>query len=180
MKFRGLVLTLAILVMPTVALANTFPANHQEKPCDCKEGKHHHMTHKDWQAMMAEREQKLLAWVSQYTPEKKAEWTRVLKEKKNLRNQWMNPENSVKREQWKKERIAKMEALKKQFESGKITKEEFIKQSHGGKEMGHWKTFHELRIAVDKKDSKQAAILLNQLLEQTKQHNQLMKEKLAK
>ena len=180
MKFRGLVLTLAILVMPTVALANTFPANHEEKPCDCKEGKRHHMTHKDWQAMMAEREQKLLAWVSQYTPEKKAEWTRVLEEKKNLRNQWMSPENSAKREQWKKERIAKMEALKKQFESGKITKEEFIKQSHGGKEMGHWKTFHELRIAVDKKDSKQAAILLNQLLEQTKQHNQLMKEKLAK
>ena len=182
MKLKGLVFTLALLVMPTGALANhhTSPANHQDKPCDCKEGKHHGMTHKDWQAMMAEREQKLLGWVNQYTPEKKAEWSMVLEEKKNLRNQWMSPENSAKREQWKKERKAKMEALKKQFESGKMTKAEFMKQAHGGKEMGHWKTFHELRIAVDKKDNKQAAILLNQLLEQTKQHNQLMKEKLAK
>jgi hypothetical protein len=180
MKLRGLVLTIALLVMPTVALANDITlANHEDKPCDCNKGKHH-ITHKDWQAMMAEREQKLLGWVSQYTPEKKAEWTRVLREKENLRNQWMSPENSAKREQWKKERSAKIEALKKQFESGKITKEEFIKQAHGGKEMGHWKTFHELRVAVDKKDNKQATILLNRLLEQTKQHNQLIKEKLAK
>jgi len=181
MKFKGLIFTLALFLMPAAALANdTIPAKHEAKPCDCKDGKGHHMNHKDWQAMMAEREQKLLGWVSQYTPEKKAEWSRVLKEKKDLRTQWMSPENSSKREQWKKERIAKIEGLKKQFESGKITKEEFMKQAHGGKEMGHWKTFHELRIAVNKKDNKQAAILLNRLLEQTKQHNQLMKEKLAK
>ncbi|WP_160719103.1 hypothetical protein [Bacillus sp. USDA818B3_A] len=181
MKLKGFVFAAALLLMPSAVLANhTIPAAHDEKPCDCKDGKRDHMTHKDWQSMMAKREQKLLVWVSQYTPEKKAEWTKVLEEKKNLRTQWMSPENSTKREQWKKERIAKIEELKKQLESGKITKEEFFKQAHGGKEMGHWKTFHELRIAVDKKDNKQAAALLNQLLVQTKQHNQLLKEKLAK
>ncbi|PLS07258.1 hypothetical protein [Neobacillus cucumis] len=180
MKLKGFILTLTLLLMPTAAFANGgIPANHEDKPCDCKGGKRQHMTHKDWQAMMAEREQKLLVWVTQYTPDKKAEWTKVLEEKKKLRTQWLSPENLAKREQWKKERMAKIEELKKQFESGKMTKEEFIKQAHGGKEMGHWKTFHELRIAVDKKDNKQAAVLLNQLLEQTKQHNQLMKEKLA-
>ncbi|MED4228336.1 hypothetical protein [Neobacillus cucumis] len=181
MKLKGLVFTLAFLIMPSFALANDMvPVNHEEKPCDCQDGKYQKRTHKDWQAMMAEREQKLLIWVNQYTPEKMAEWTKVLEEKKNLSSQWMSPKNAAKREQWKKERMAKMEQLKKQFEAGKITKEEFIKQAHGGKEMGHWKTFHELRIAVDNKDSKQAAILLNKLLEQTKQQNQLMKEKLAK
>ena len=34
---------------------------------------------------MAEREQKLLAWVDQYTPDKKAEWTKVLAEKKEIK-----------------------------------------------------------------------------------------------
>jgi hypothetical protein len=180
MKLRGIVLTIALLVMPTVVLANnTTHTNYEDKPCDCNHGKHQ-MTQKDWQAMMAKREQMLLGWVSQYTPEKKAEWTRILEEKKNLQNQWMSPENSAKRDEWKKEKMVKIESLKKLFESGKITKEEFIKRVHGGKEIGHWKTFHELRLAVDKKDKKQAAILLNRLLEQTKQHNQLMKEKLAK
>ncbi len=181
MKIKLLFLLLAFLIVPSYATANeSVPVNQEEKPCDCKEDNHHRMKHKDWQAMMAQREQKLLSWVNQYTPEKKAEWSKVLEERKNLRSQWMSPEYAAQREQWKKEKMAKMEELKKQLDEGKLTKEEFIKKAHGGKEMGHWKMFHELKIAIDKKDDKQAVILLNQLLNQTKQHNQLLKEKLKK
>jgi hypothetical protein len=187
MRFKLLLLSLGILLsVPGLAAAqqtvpNTNNGVQKEKtPCDCKEGGQHHMMHKDWQAKMAEREKMLFAWVNQYTPDKKGEWTTVLAEKKTLSNQWMSPENAEKREQWKKEKMAKIEELKKQFDAGKITKEEFIKQAHGGKEMSHWRTFHELRNAVEKKDNKQAVILLNQLLEQTKQHNEKIKELLKK
>ncbi|WP_052353740.1 hypothetical protein [Neobacillus jeddahensis] len=182
MKLKMLFLTFALLVMvPNFAAANmNIPVDHEEKPCDCHEGGRHHMMHKDWQAMMAEREKQLLAWVNQYTPDKKEEWTKVLEEKKNLRGQWMSPENAAKREQWKKEKMATMQELKKQLDEGKITKEEFINKLHGEKKMGHWKTYRELKLAVEKKDNKQVATLLNQLLEQTKQHNQQMKEKLKK
>lgn len=161
--------------------------NHQgtvpntRQPCNCNdEGRRHHMQHKDWQAKMAEREQQLLTWVGQYTPEKKAEWTTVLTKKKTLLSQWMSPENAKKREQWKSEKKAKFDELRKQFEAGKITKEEFVNKLHGGKELGHWKTYHELKAAVEKKDDKQAEALLNQLLSQYKQHNEKMKAMLTK
>jgi len=179
MKFKMLLFTMTLLLVPSFAAAHeSVPSNHEEKSCDCKQDRHHHTMHKDWQAMMAQREQKLLSWVDQYTPDKKAEWTKVLEEKRTLRSQWMSEENAAKREQWKKEKMAKMEELKKQLEEGKLTKEEFMKNVHDKKEMGHWKTFHELRIAIEKKNDKQAKILLNQLLEETKQHNQVLKEKL--
>lgn len=182
MKLKMLFLTLGLLLsVPGLAAAHdTEPVNHEEKPCNCQEDNHRHMMHKDWHAMMAEREQKLLAWVDQYTPAKKGEWTKVLEEKKTLHKQWMSPENAAKREQWKKERMAKMEELKKQFKEGKLTKEEFMEKAHSGKKMGHWKTFHDLRLAVDKKDNKKAAVLLNQLLAQMKEHNQMMKDMLKK
>jgi hypothetical protein len=182
MKIKMLVLVMGLLFsLPGFAFANPPEQGDQAKkaPCDCQEeGKHHHMMHKDWQAHMAEKEQKLLTWVDQYTPDKKEEWTKVLEEKKALRNKWMSPENAQKREQWKKERMAKMEELKNQLDEGKITKDEFIQKVHGGKGMGHWKTFHELRMAVEKKDNQQAANLLNQLLEQYKQHNVKLNEML--
>ncbi|WML39266.1 hypothetical protein RCG19_19085 [Neobacillus sp. OS1-2] len=184
MKLKMLLLSMALVFsMPNFAAAHeheSTPVDHDEKPCNCKEDKHRHLMHKDWQAMMKEREQKLLSWVDQYTPDKKGEWTKVLEEKKTLRNQWMSPENAAKREQWKKEKMTKMEELKKQLDEGKITKEEFMKKAHHGKKMGHWKIFHDLRLAVDKKDDKQAAVLLNQLLVQMKEHNQMMKEMLKK
>jgi hypothetical protein len=188
MKLKMLFLSLGLLLsVPGMAAAanhtgpDTVNGEQREKPCDCKEDKqHHHMMHKDWQAKMAEREKMLLSWVDQYTPDKKEEWTKVIAEKKTLSKQWMSPENAAKREQWKKEKMAKIEELKKQFDAGKISKEEFIKQAHGGKEMSHWRTFHELRNAVEKKDNKQAEVLLNQLLDQTKQHNEKIKELLKK
>ncbi|WHY69188.1 hypothetical protein [Neobacillus sp. SuZ13] len=187
MKFKLLLLSLGILMsVPGMAIAapstpDTSNGVQREKaPCDCEENGHRNMMHKDWQAKMEERQKMLFSWVDQFTPEKKAEWTAVLAEKKTLRNQWMSPENAAKREQWKKEKMAKIVELKKQLDAGKISKEEFFKQAHGTKEMSHWKTFHELKMAVEKKDNKQAALLLNQLLEQSKQHNQKIKELLKK
>lgn len=182
MKVKLLFLSMALIFsMPNFAMAHeSIPVDHEEKPCNCQEDKHRHLMHKDWQAMMQEREQKLLSWVDQYTPEKKGEWTKVLEEKKMLRKQWMSPENAAKREQWKKEKMKNMEELKKQLDEGKITKEEFMEKAHHGKKMGHWKMFHDLRLAVDKKDDKQVKVLLNQLLIQMKEHNQLLKEKLKK
>ncbi len=184
MKFKPLLLSmgLVLFVPGFTAAANPVPAEKvQKKPCNCQEEKRdHHMMHKDWQAHMAEKEQMLLSWVNQYTPDKKADWIKVLDEKETLRSQWMSPENAQKRERWKKEKWEKMKELKKQFDEGKITKEEFIKKVHGGKDMGHWKSFHDLRLAVEKKDDKQAVILLNQLLLQYKEHNEKMKEILKK
>jgi hypothetical protein len=144
--------------------------------CDCEKQEH---MHKNWQAKMAEREQKLLAWVDQYTPDKKAEWTKVLAEKKELRNKWLSPENAEKREKWKQEKMSKIQELKKQLDEGKITKEEFVQKAHGGKAMGNWKTFHDLKAAVESKNDKTSAELLNQLLDQSKQHNEKIKAMLA-
>ena len=182
MKLKMIFLSMAIVFsMPNFAAAHdSTPVDHEEKPCNCQEDNHRHLMHKDWQGMMKEREQKLLLWVDQYTPEKKKEWTKVLEEKKTLRKQWMSTENAAKREQWKKEKMKKMEELKKQLDEGKITKEEFMEKAHHGKKMGHWKVFHDIRLAVEKKDDKQAAVLLNQLLVQMKEHNQMLKDKLKK
>jgi hypothetical protein len=193
MKKRMLIILLGlILAMPSFAIANVQTPGGSEKPavpgsqekdgeketeeCDCEKQEHNH---KDWQAKMAEREQKLLGWVDQFTPDKKAEWTKVLAEKKELRNKWLSPENSKKREEWKQEKMARIQELKKQLDEGKITKEEFVQKAHGGKAMGHWKTFHDLKTAVEAKNDKRAAELLNQLLEQSKQHNDKIKTMLA-
>lgn len=181
MKLKLLFLTFALLFsVPGLIAANSLPVDHEEKPCDCNEGKQRHMIHKDWQALMKEREQKLLTWVDQYTPSKREEWNQVLTEKKKLRNQWMSPENAAKREKLKKDKMAKMEELKKQFNEGKITKEEFMKQVHGGKKMQHWQTFRELSMAIENKDDKKAVVLLNHLLNQMKEHNKMMKDMLKK
>ncbi|GHH96789.1 hypothetical protein [Neobacillus kokaensis] len=139
----------------------------------------HHKMHKDWHVQMLEREQKLLSWVEQYTPEKKSEWTQAIEEKKELRKQWKKPENAKKREQWKKEKLEKMQNLKKLLEEGKITKEQFMKEIHGGKYMAHWKKFRDLQTAIENKDDKQAKDILNQLLDHYKAHNAKMKEMLA-
>lgn len=194
MKFRMIIIMLGLLlVMPGFTSANVQTPDANEKQtdnrpslgsnekenteeCDCENQEH---THKDWQAKMAEREQKLLAWVDQYTPDKKAEWTKVLAEKKELRNKWLSPENAEKREKWKQEKMAKIQELKKQLDEGKITKEEFVQKAHGGKMMGNWKTFHDLKGAVEARNDKRSAELLNQLLEQSKQHNEKIKAMIA-
>ncbi|WP_462409663.1 hypothetical protein [Neobacillus sp. Marseille-QA0830] len=180
---KRLLLIMALLIsLPGIAGAEgSSNGETNEKPClNCSEEhrSHHKMMHKDWQAEQAKREQKLLAWVDQYTPDKKQEWTTVMAERKELRNQWMSPENATKREKWKTEKMAKMKELRKQLEEGKITKEEFIKQIHGGKGIEEWKSFHDLRLAVEKQDSAQATAILNQLLVQYKERNKMLREKL--
>ena len=184
MKLRNLVVVLALLLaIPSFNPANAevpdkvMQGENKDKECDCEQREH---SHKDWQAKMVEREKNLLTWVDQYTPDKKAEWTKVIEEKKDIRNKWLSPEFAEKREKWKQEKMAKIHDIKKQFEEGKLTKEEFVKKAHGGKDLGHFKTYHELKNAVAAKDEKQAAALLNQLLEQSKQHNEKMKEMLNK
>lgn len=190
MKLKMLFFALGLLFMvPGIAAANpTVPDTKvdikreqvDKQPCNCNEDSQHRLMHKDWQAKMEQRDQKLMTWVNQFTPEKKAEWEKVMAEKRALRRQWMSPENADKREKWKKEKMAQIEELKKQFEEGKLTKEEFMKKAHGWKGMGHWKTYHDLEIAVETKNKKDAAVLLNQLLAQYKQHNQMVKEFLKK
>ncbi len=108
MKVRMMIILLGLLLaMPGLTSANVQVPAENEKPAvpgshdkegekDGKECEDHN--HKNWQAKMAEREQKLLGWVDQYTPDKKAEWTKVLAEKKEIRNKWLSPENAAKRE----------------------------------------------------------------------------------
>ena len=184
MKLKMLFLALGLLLsMPGFAAANlseTKKGQEGKAPCNCHEGKHHQMMHRDWQEKMAEREQKLNTWVSEYTPEKKAEWAKVLEEKNALRNQWMSDENAAKREKWKQEKMAQMDTLKKQLDEGKITKEEFITKAHGGKKMGHWKLYHDLEVAVEAKNKKHASVLLNQMLVEYKQHNEMLRSMLKK
>jgi hypothetical protein len=190
MNMKMLIFALGLLFMvPSIAAANpTVPDTKGEikgeqvekQPCNCNEDRDHHLKHKDWQAKMEQRDKHLMTWVSQYTPEKKAEWEKVMAEKKALRSQWMSPENAEKREKLKKEKMAQIAELKKQFEEGKLTKEEFMKKAHEWKGMGHWKTYHELEMAVEAKNKKDATVLLNQLLVQYKQHNQMLKVILKK
>jgi len=176
MKKRLFSLVLGLLLTaPALASANgTVPDTQGQNQTTPSHEKHHHMKHGDWEVKQAERELMLLSWVNQYTPEKKAEWSKVLEEKKMLREKWMSPENAEKREQWKKQRMDKINELKKQVEAGKITKEELMKELHGDKGKAHFKTYHDLRIAVKNNDKKQAATLLNQLLEQSKEHNKML------
>ncbi|MCM2533136.1 hypothetical protein NDK43_12940 [Neobacillus pocheonensis] len=187
MKVKSLILALGVFIsIPGFASAtgsttpDTKGGQAEKAPCDCHDGKVHHGMHRDWQAKMAEREQKLLTLVDQYTPGKKAEWTKVLAEKKALHQKWHSPEFAKQHEQWKKEKLAKMQELKKQYDEGKLTKEEFFKKVHGDKEFGHWKTYHDLKAAVDAKDKKKVEENLNLLLSHYKQHNQMMKEKMKK
>jgi hypothetical protein len=184
LKFKSILLSIGLLIsLPSLAFAHPdTPGSHgghgEKAPCCPSDDQHHHKMHRDWQEKMAEREAKLTDWVNQYTPDKKTEWTKVLAEKKTLRNQWMSPENKTKREKWQQEKMTKFKELKKQLDEGKITKEEFMKKMHGEKGKAHWMVYHELEKAVEAKNNQQAALLLNQLLTQYKQHNVMLNEML--
>jgi hypothetical protein len=187
-KVKKKILLLAagiFLAMPSFGMANGATPNSNQEirhhgPGECHHGKHGDMMDKNWQEKVKEKEQQLLLWVDQYTPEQKAEWVKVIQEEQTLRDKWLSPEFAKQREQWKQEKMAKIQELKKQYEEGKITKEELMKKAHGGKDFAHWKTFHDLKDAVDKKDSKEAKQLLNQMLKQHKEHNEMVKEMLNK
>lgn len=177
---KTLFLSLGLFLMiPNLSLAVGVTTDMQQKQVkmvhkDFHDG-HHRMNDQQWQAKMKERESELLSLVSQYSPEKKQEWEKVIAEGKTLRTQWLSPEFSAKREQWKKEKIAKMQALKKAYEDGKITKDEFFAKIHGGQKMGNWKTYHDLKTAVANKNEQQIKSLLDQMLSQAKMRNEKMK-----
>jgi hypothetical protein len=177
-KMIGLVLGL-FLVVPGMVFANgTMPdpnnkgVNNTENSLDQR---NHHMMDKNWQEKMKQKQQKLLSFVNKYTPEKKKEWEAVIKDRNSIMEKWQSPEFAEKRQQWKKEKMAKFEGLHKQYEEGKITKEEFVKKVHGSKETGHWKIYHELKDSVKSNNDKKTAQLLNQLLTHYKQQNEMMK-----
>lgn len=170
----GLLLSIPGLSFANGAVTDLHSTKAKMVHKDCHQGDHS-MNDFKWQEKMKERDLQLLTWVNKYTPEKKGEWEQVITERKNLHKKWMSPEYAAKREQWKKMQIEKMEALKKSFEEGKITKEEFMAKVHNGKKMGAWKTYHDLKTAVETKNDLKAKELLNQMLTHYKMHNEKMK-----
>ncbi len=177
-KMIGLVLGL-FLVVPGMAFANGTMPNTTNKGGNSTENsldqRHHHMMDKNWQEKMKQKQQMLLSFVNKYTPEKTKEWEAVIKDRNSIMEKWQSPQFAEKRQQWKKEKMAKFEGLHKQYEEGKITKEEFVKKVHGSKEAGHWKIYHELKDSVKSNNDKRTAQLLNQLLTHYKQQNEMMK-----
>ncbi len=182
MIVKIILMALGIMIaIPSLSMANVVAAaqlqTQQPKMVhkDCHEGHHHSMNDEKWQEKMQERDQQIRSWVAKYTPEKNQEWDKVLTEGKTLHEKWHSPEFTQKREQWKKNKIAQMQALKKAYEDGKITKEEYIAKAHQGMKMGAWKTYHDLKTAVEANNAQQAKALLNQLLTAYKLHNEKMK-----
>jgi hypothetical protein len=165
------------LVMPGIALANGNMADGKCKGTneDCYDKRSHHMMDKDWQAKMKQKQQMLLSFVNKYTPEKKKEWEAAIAERNKLMEKWFSPQFAEKRKQWEKSKKAKIDELHKQFKEGKISKEEFMKKIHSGKEMGHRKIYQELKDSLKNHDDKKTAQLLNQLLTHFKQKNEMMK-----
>ncbi|MCQ6279164.1 hypothetical protein [Bacillus sp. EB600] len=176
-KVIGLVLGL-FLVLPGMAFANGTMSNTTNKGENSTENRldqrHYQMMDKNWQEKMKQKQQKLLSFVNKYTPEKTQEWEAVIKDRNRIIEKWQSPQFAEKRQQWKKEKMAKFEGLHKQYEEGKITKEEFVKKVHGGKETGHWKIYHELKDSVKNNNHKRTAQLLNQLLTHYKKQNEIM------
>ncbi|WML52800.1 hypothetical protein RCG17_26150 [Neobacillus sp. PS3-12] len=175
-KLIGILLGLCLL-LPSIAMAN---GNSLQEKCkgtnmDCYEKRSHHMMDKNWKEEMKKKQQLLLAFVNKYTPEKKKEWEAVIKDRNKLIEKWSSPQYAEKRKQWKKIKMAKIEELHKQYEEGKISKEEFLKKVHSGKEMGQWKIYQEIQTSVKNHDDKKTAQLLNQLLEHYKQKNEMMR-----
>lgn len=168
-----------LLSIPSMGLANGMaPFSQQEQPgVSHRDGHHGHyqMNDQHWKKKMQEREQQILSWVSKYAPEKKQEWQKVMNEGNSLRDKWLSPEFATKREQWKKNKLAQMQALKKAYDDGKITKEEFFAKVHGGKKIAGWKTYHSLKTAVENNDTEQAKAQLDKLLSYYKTHNEKLK-----
>jgi hypothetical protein len=175
-KLIGLLMGLC-LTMPGLAMAN---GEVPEAKCkgmnnteDCNKKSDH--TDKNWQQSMKQKQQILLSLVNKFTPEKKKEWESVINERNKLMTKWSSPEFAEKRTKWKQDKKAKIEDLKKQYEEGKISKEQFYKNIHNNKEMGQWKIYQELRNSVKSQDDQKTAQLLNQLLTHFKQKNEMLK-----
>jgi hypothetical protein len=174
-KIRMTVLLLAALLIPGAALASNTTNKGAKESCNCHDKRNHHMMDKNWHEKMKLKEQKLLSLAAVYTPEKQKEWSKVISERNKLREKWLSPEYAEKREKWKIKNKARVEALQKELNSGKITKEEFMKKVHGEKMLNSWKTYNELMDAVKNNNKKSAAVRLNQLLIQYEKESEMMK-----
>lgn len=179
---RWMLLLVGLLVaVPGLSMANGMERDKVgEKSTVQKEAHHgsqpqHFRNKQNWEEKMKENDTLLLSWVNTYSPEKKQEWTKVIAEGKDLRAKWHSPEYAKQREQWKMKKMAQMESLKKSFEQGKITKEEFYSKLHGAGNMEFWITYHELKMAVEAKDQQKAKKLMDQMLVQYKMHNEKIK-----
>jgi hypothetical protein len=175
-----------MLLLPSVAAANTMiQSPPQEQGTEAHKGK---MESQGKHRMTFEvKEVELQSWAEKYTPEKAEEWKTVLAERKQLHEKWMSPEMAPKREAFEKERQAKIEeikALRQQFEAGKLTREEFLKRAHekmqhnGATSMKGHAVYPRLHAAVEKGDTKEAGLLLNELLVFFKSHNERLADRM--
>ncbi|RHW38058.1 hypothetical protein D1B31_14860 [Neobacillus notoginsengisoli] len=186
MRFLTGFLCLA-LAFPAVASANETIESHSNG----QEGSNHcaHGSCGFPKVARELKENEIISWAEKYTPEKAEEWKAVFAERKVLKERWLSPEMKDKRESWKKEkakRIGEIQELKKQFEEGKLTREDYLKQAYEKikqskpKLMKGYGSYFKLKEAVEQNDAGKAAALLNELLEFQKQHNETLKARLEK
>ncbi|RDU38800.1 hypothetical protein DRW41_04370 [Neobacillus piezotolerans] len=197
MKLR---ITLAILLCCLISLpqlsihggsafakAETF-----EKDCTAceheKHGKHEKGEARHQKAgMFRITDEEYIAWAEKFTPDKVAEWKEVLGKREQLNKRWLSPEMKAKREalqQKKENRRKEIMELRKQYESGKLTKEEYMKQAYEKMRSGmnyrmkaHALAIN-LKIAVEENNSRQASLFLNEMLAFLKEHNNRIKKKM--
>ncbi|WP_053366380.1 hypothetical protein [Bacillus sp. FJAT-27245] len=132
-------------------------------------------------------DEEYVAWAEKYTPDRVAEWKEVLAERERLKERWNSPEMAAKREAVQKkreDRRKEITILKKQYESGKLTKEEYMKKAYEIVRMGmnygmkgHALAIN-LKIAVEENNSRQAALFLNEMLVYFKEHNERIEKKM--
>lgn len=174
-KILGLIMSV-LLLGPAAASANgTIQKTNVDESKNIHTSRDYLKMDKNWHERMKQKEQKLLGLVGVYTPQNKKEWAKVISERNSMREKWLSPQFAKKRAKWQKEKMAKIDALQKQYADGKLNKEEFMKKVHGSKALGNHNTYHELKEAVKNKNNKKAALLLNRLLVQYKQQNEIMK-----
>lgn len=126
-----------------------------------------------------ERKTELLAIVGKYSPETKGEWQEVIEERDKLKNQWLSPENEEARQTYMEKRQAEMQILRDQFVKGEITREEMrermMEQKGSAENRG---VYLDLKAAVDSGDKDKVGELLQQMLEQFKERNNELQNRL--
>ncbi|WP_156424275.1 hypothetical protein [Bacillus sp. FJAT-27445] len=178
MNVRLLVRGIGFLLLFALSFS-VIHASAMEKGCiSCEHSKTH--AHK----MFLISDEEYMKWAEKYTPDKVGEWKAVLAERNQLKKRWLSPEMAAKREAFKKERHERhreMIELKKQLEDGKITREEYRKKAYEKMRNGMSRKMKgnalslNLRIAIEKDNSQQAALSMNELLDFFRQHNEVLK-----
>lgn len=180
--FFSLMLVLPGFAFAEGAIENNSIEAHSAGKCE-KGSCAHYQVHREL------KETEIMIWAEKYTPGQAGEWKAVFAERKALEARWLSPEMKGKRDAWKEERVRRFEEiaeLKKQMAEGKITREEYVKQSYEKMKRGHGKAMRghavylRLKEAAETNNAKEAASLLNELLEFHRQHNEKLKVRLEK